>query len=102
MFFKRFARGGPDKKPEFTAAMSGYANGSGEPSHPLRAAQREQHAARARVLDSADGRADGRAPRGDGAHLRAERGRRQRDRVLDVGRVDGRAAAARARAWSVR
>jgi peptide/nickel transport system substrate-binding protein len=36
VFFKRFARGGPDKKPEFTAAMSGYANGSGEPSHPLR------------------------------------------------------------------
>ena len=25
-----------DKTPEFTAAMSGYANGSGEPSHPLR------------------------------------------------------------------
>jgi peptide/nickel transport system substrate-binding protein len=36
VFFKRFARGGVDKKPEFTAAMSGYANGSGEPSHPLR------------------------------------------------------------------
>ena len=36
VFFKRFARGGPDNKPEFTAAMSGYANGSGEPSHPLR------------------------------------------------------------------
>ena len=36
VFFKRFARGGPDKKPEFTAALSGYANGSGEPSHPLR------------------------------------------------------------------
>ena len=36
VFFKRFARGGPDKNPEFTAAMSGYANGSGEPSHPLR------------------------------------------------------------------
>ena len=36
VFFKRFARGGPDKTPEFTAAMSGYANGSGEPSHPLR------------------------------------------------------------------
>ena len=36
VFFKRFASGGVDKKPEFTAAMSGYANGSGEPSHPLR------------------------------------------------------------------
>ena len=36
VFFKRFARGGVDKTPEFTAAMSGYANGSGEPSHPLR------------------------------------------------------------------
>ena len=36
VFFKRFARGGPDKTPEFTVAMSGYANGSGEPSHPLR------------------------------------------------------------------
>ena len=36
VFFKRFARGGPNKTPEFTVAMSGYANGSGEPSHPLR------------------------------------------------------------------
>ena len=36
VFAKRFSRGGPDKKPEFTVAMSGYANGSGEPSHPLR------------------------------------------------------------------
>ena len=36
VFFKRFASGGVDKKPEFTAAVSGYANGSGEPSHPLR------------------------------------------------------------------
>ena len=36
VFFKRFARGGVDKTPEFTVAMSGYANGSGEPSHPLR------------------------------------------------------------------
>ena len=36
VFFKRFARGGPGDTPEFTAAMSGYANGSGEPSHPLR------------------------------------------------------------------
>lgn len=36
VFFKRFARGGPDDTPEFTVAMSGYANGSGEPSHPLR------------------------------------------------------------------
>ena len=36
VFFKRFASGGVDKKPEFTVAMSGYANGSGEPSHPLR------------------------------------------------------------------
>ena len=36
VFFKRFSRGGPDKTPEFTVAMSGYANGSGEPSHPLR------------------------------------------------------------------
>ena len=32
VFFKRFARGGPDKTPEFTAAMSGYANGSENPS----------------------------------------------------------------------
>mgnify|MGYP001160042140 FL=1 len=36
VFFKRFARGGVNKTPEFTVAMSGYANGSGEPSHPLR------------------------------------------------------------------
>ena len=36
VFFKRFARGGANKTPEFTVAMSGYANGSGEPSHPLR------------------------------------------------------------------
>ena len=36
VFFKRFSRGGPGKTPEFTVAMSGYANGSGEPSHPLR------------------------------------------------------------------
>ena len=36
VFFKRFSRGGPNKTPEFTVAMSGYANGSGEPSHPLR------------------------------------------------------------------
>ena len=36
VFFKRFARGGIDETPEFTVAMSGYANGSGEPSHPLR------------------------------------------------------------------
>ena len=36
VFFKRFSRGGPGDTPEFTAAMSGYANGSGEPSHPLR------------------------------------------------------------------
>ena len=36
VFFKRFASGGVDNKPEFTAAVSGYANGSGEPSHPLR------------------------------------------------------------------
>jgi peptide/nickel transport system substrate-binding protein len=36
VFFKRFARGGENKTPEFTVAMSGYANGSGEPSHPLR------------------------------------------------------------------
>ena len=36
VFFKRFARGGINETPEFTVAMSGYANGSGEPSHPLR------------------------------------------------------------------
>ena len=36
VFFKRFARGGANKTPEFTVAMSGYANGSREPSHPLR------------------------------------------------------------------
>ncbi len=36
VFFKRFSRGGPGDTPEFTVAMSGYANGSGEPSHPLR------------------------------------------------------------------
>lgn len=36
VFFRRFARGGPGDTPEFSVAMSGYANGSGEPSHPLR------------------------------------------------------------------
>lgn len=36
VFFKRVSRGGPNKTPEFSLYLMGYANGSGEPSHPLR------------------------------------------------------------------
>ena len=35
-FFRRAESGGPNGTPEFAFYLSGYANGSGEPSHPLR------------------------------------------------------------------
>ena len=45
-FFRRAECGGPNGTPEFAFYLSGYANGSGEPSHPLRVFIHTRDAAR--------------------------------------------------------
>ena len=45
-FFRRYENGGPGGTPEFAFYLSGYANGSGEPSHPLRVFIHSRDAAR--------------------------------------------------------